>query len=209
MRDAGWVGWAGTTLGDRREARRARLLEVGLELLGREGAGAVTVRSVCRHAKLTDRYFYESFPDRSALLVAVFEEVATEARQAIAEATDSGPAWPAAVARRAVEAFLGVLLDDPRKGRVLLLESFTEPALSRRAFELQPLFTDLIRAHLASPTHPEAEMTATALIGALANLFRRWLDGDLPADRAAVTDYVVQLLLVLAIPQPASAGDAG
>jgi AcrR family transcriptional regulator len=135
--------------------------------------------------------------------------VAGEARTAIEDATASAPPDPAVVARRAVEAFLAVVIDDPRKGRILLLESLTEPTLGRRGLELQPLFADLIRAHLASPGDPEAELTATALIGALANLFRRWLDGDLPADRGDMTDYVVQLLLILSTPRPVAAGGAG
>ena len=54
-------GWAGTTLADRRADRRRRLLDVGLDLLGSRGSAAVSVRSVCRTAQLTDRYFYESF----------------------------------------------------------------------------------------------------------------------------------------------------
>lgn len=70
----------------RRDARRRRLLEVGFELLGGQRSAAVAVRSVCRHAKLIDRYFYQSFADPDELLVAVYDMVAEEARDVLVSA---------------------------------------------------------------------------------------------------------------------------
>ncbi|MCW2985532.1 MAG: transcriptional regulator, TetR family, partial [Conexibacter sp.] len=67
--------WAGSTLEDRAAARRAALLEAGVELLGTEGAAGVTVRAACRATKLSERYFYESFDGRDALLRAVHAQV--------------------------------------------------------------------------------------------------------------------------------------
>lgn len=198
--------WGGTTLDVRRDARRRRLMEVGFELLGGQGSAAVTVRSVCRHAKLTDRYFYESFADREELLVAVYDQVAEEARDVLAGAvadavTGAGRGDPETIARAAVESFLGLITGDPRKGRVLLLVPMTDAALSARAVELMPMFAELIRVQLAAngsavPEAPlEERMTATALIGALSNLFIRWLDGTLAASEPELTDYCVRMLL--------------
>ena len=83
-------GWAGTTLEGRRGQRREQLIEAGLDLLGTHGAAAVSVRSVCRHARLTDRYFYESFADRGELLLAVYDRVAAQAADALVQAAASG-----------------------------------------------------------------------------------------------------------------------
>lgn len=189
--------WAGTTLADRQAERRTKLLDVGLELLGTQGSAGVTVRSVCRIAKLTDRYFYENFADREALLLAVYDRVATEASEALLAAVADAPADLTARSRAAVEAFLGVLTDDPRKGRVLLLEPLTDATLGMRGVALSPMFAELVRAQLgpqAGSPHA-ARLTATALIGALANLFIRWLDGALDVDRVELTDYCVRLLV--------------
>lgn len=198
-------GWAGTSLADRRAQRRERLLDAGLELLGTDGSAAVTVRSVCRRAMLTDRYFYENFADRDALLLAVYDQVAAQASTALVEAVaHAGPDLEQS-ARAAVEAFLAVLTDDPRKGRVLLLEPLTDPTLGMRGIALTPMFTELVRAQLGSdtsrtsPASPDgAQLTATALIGALANLFIRWLDGSVAVDRARLIDYCVRLLVTSA-----------
>ncbi|MDT7680229.1 MAG: hypothetical protein QOG57_539, partial [Pseudonocardiales bacterium] len=204
--------WGGTTLDTRRDTRRRRLLEVGFELLGGQGSAAVTVRSVCRHAKLTDRYFYENFADRDGLLVAVYQQVAEQFRDAMAVAVGAavaeaapGPVAPEAVARSAVLAFVGLLTGDPRKGRVLLLAPMTDAALSAHAVGLMPMFGELIRVQLAAApggaqttTALDERMTATALIGALSNLFVRWLDGTLEASEQELTDYCVRLLLTAA-----------
>lgn len=209
--------WGGTTLDARREARRERLLEVGFELLGGPGgSAAVTVRSVCRHAKLTDRYFYENFADRDELLTEVYDRVGAAAQQALAEAVaaPADPATPDARVRVAVRAFLELLTSDPRKGRILLLAPMTDPALSRRALRLQPVFGELIRVQLAAAHPPEPDelaqrLTASALIGALSNLFVRWLDGSLAASADQLTDYCVRLLLhsvPLAHPHPRESG---
>lgn len=190
------MGWAGTTLADRRAERVRRLLEAGLDLLGTEGSAAVTVRSVCRAAQLTDRYFYENFVDREALLLAVYDEVAAEAEQTLARAAaEAGADDPAKLARAAVEAFLDLLTTDPRKGRVLLLEPLTDPTLGARSAAVSPAFAELIRAQLGAGDDVAAQLTATALVGAMANLFIRWLDGSLPVARAVLTDYCVRLLV--------------
>ncbi|WP_059009273.1 TetR/AcrR family transcriptional regulator [Streptomyces specialis] len=179
--------WAGTTLDARRAARRRALLDTALDLAGTDGCAAVTVRSMCRTAKLTDRYFYESFASRDDLLLALYDEVAAEALAALRAASPD--------TRAAVEGFLAVLADDPRKGRVLLLEPLTDPVLGRRGSELMPVFADLVGAHLGiDPVAPDTRMTATAIIGALTSLFTRWLEGALQADRERLTAYCVRLL---------------
>ena len=188
--------WAGTTLADRRAARREKLLGVGLDLLGTGGSTAVTVRSVCRQAGLTDRYFYENFADREALLLAVFDRVAQEAGTALVTAVAAAPDDPTRRARAAVDAFLQVIVDDPRRGRILLLEPLTDPTLGMRGVALAPMFTELVRAELGRRgSAAGAQLTATALIGALANLFVRWLDGSLDVSRRRLRDYCVRLLV--------------
>lgn len=189
-------GWAGTTLADRRAERRRRLLDVGLDLLGTQGSATVSVRSVCRAARLTDRYFYENFPDRDALVAAVYDEVAYEAGQVLIDAV-AGAAEPTdvGVARAAVDAFLELITGDPRKGRVLLLEPLADQVLGARSVALSPAFARIISAQLGGDDDVAAQLTATAIVGAMANLLIRWLDGSLVIDRAGLGDYCVRLLV--------------
>ena len=186
-------GWAGTTLDARRAARRRQLLDAGLELLGTGGVPALTVRSVCRQAGLTDRYFYENFADRTELMLAVFDEVAAEAATTLLAAAASGRD-DAAVARAAVDAFLSLIADDPRKGRVLLLAPLTDQTLGAHGVAAAPAFAQIVQRRL-DPAGADAALIGTAVVGALTNLFIRWLDGSQPVDRDHLADFCVRLLL--------------
>ncbi|HJQ47933.1 MAG TPA: TetR family transcriptional regulator [Amycolatopsis sp.] len=187
--------WGGTTLDDRRAARREKLLAAGLDLLGTQGSAAVSVRAVCRHAKLTERYFYESFTDREDLVLAVYEQVAREARQVLIDAVPDPRAAATTRAEAAVTAFVELMVDDPRTGRVLLLAPITDPTLSARGVALLPTFAALIREQL--PDHldaPDRELTAAGLVGALTNLFTGYLGGGLKVSRDRLIAHCVALL---------------
>ncbi len=167
--------------------RRDELIAAGVKLLGAEGGPALTVRAVCREAGLTERYFYESFADRDEFVRAVYDEVCTRAMAALRTAD---------TAREAVERFVGLMVDDPTGGRVLLLAPSSEPALSRSGAEWMPSFIELLQHKLTRITDPAAQaMTATALIGALTTLFTAYLDGRLSVTREQFIDYCVDLLL--------------
>jgi AcrR family transcriptional regulator len=197
--------WGGTTLEDRAAARRAALLAAGVELLGTEGAAGVSVRAVCRTSKLSERYFYESFPDgRDALLRAVHEQVAGEAREAIVAAVaEHGPGDDeGSLAYAAVAAFTAFLEADPRRGRVLLSESFSDTVLARHDVELVPAFAAVlvaqIRALPDAPDAVDAELTAVALLGALRNLYLAWLTGDPPISSARLNAHAARLVIAAA-----------
>ncbi|WP_116205063.1 TetR/AcrR family transcriptional regulator [Amycolatopsis circi] len=186
--------WAGTTLDDRKAQRRAQLLAAGLDLLGAQGSAAVSVRAVCRSAKLTERYFYESFADRESLVAAVYEDVGDQARQALADAV-SGEADPSRRAERAVTAFVELMLDDPRKGRVLLLAPLTDPALTSRGLHLLPAFTTLVGEQLSRGDETGRQLVAIGLVGALSNVFIAYLDGTLKVSRERLVEHCVKLVL--------------
>ena len=62
----------GLSLSERKEARREKLIEAGIATYGTQGFFSVTVKDVCNEAKLTERYFYESFKKSEELFQTVF-----------------------------------------------------------------------------------------------------------------------------------------
>ncbi len=206
MGAAGQRRWAGTTLDVRRATRREQLIEAGFALLGEQGAGAVTVRGVARAAQLSERYFYESFTDRDALLLAVHDRVAEQARAVIAEAVgtavQAAPGDLDAPAVAGLEAFTDFLEEDNRRGRVLLQEAFADEALVRHGIELLPSFTALLVEQISTrfdgPDSVDAQLSATALVGALAHLYLGWLDGSLAVSRARLIRHASRLLVAAA-----------
>jgi AcrR family transcriptional regulator len=214
MSDQGQRTWAGTTLDDRQATRRDQLIEAGFALMGEHGAGAVTVRGVTRAAKLSERYFYESFEDRDELLLAVHDRVGEQARAAITEAVTAAAAStvargttgdpgartdPEAVAVAGLSAFTDFLEEDPRRGRVLLQEAFANETLVRHGVEVVPTFAALlveqISASFEGPDETDAALSAVALVGALSHLYLGWLDGTLQVTRERLVRHATQLIV--------------
>jgi AcrR family transcriptional regulator len=67
--------YRGVPADERREVRRQALIETALDCLHADGLAGVSVRSICARARLTPRYFYESFEDLDQLLVATIDAV--------------------------------------------------------------------------------------------------------------------------------------
>ncbi len=186
--------WSGVPLPDRQALRRDQLIAAGVTLLGGEGGPALTVRAVCRQANLTERYFYESFSDRDQFVRAVYDDVCNRAMTALMSANTP---------REAVETFVSLMVDDPMRGRVLLLAPEVEPVLIHSGAEWMPTFIELVQEKLTAISDPTIQnMVATGLIGALTALFTSYLDGRLTASREQFIDYCVDLLLTRAASYP-------
>jgi AcrR family transcriptional regulator len=184
--------WSGVPLRDRQTLRRGELITAGVALLGSRGGPALTVRAVCRAAGLTERYFYESFSDRDEYVAAVYDDVCNSAMSTLMK-SDSP--------RDAVERFVALMVDDPTRGRVLLLAPEAEPVLAHSGAEWMPNFIELLQRKLTRITDPTIQaMAATGLIGALSALFTAYLDGRLAATREQFIDHCVELLLSGAAP---------
>ncbi|MEZ0363171.1 TetR/AcrR family transcriptional regulator [Mycobacterium sp. pUA109] len=179
--------WAGVPLEDRQALRRDELIAAGVRLLGDEHGPALTVRAVCRQAGLTERYFYESFTDRDEFVRAVYDDVCGRAMSTL---------MSAGTPRDAVEQFVALMVDDPVRGRVLLLAPEVEPVLTRSGAEWMPNFIELLQRKLTRIGDPVLQaMVATSLIGGLTALFTAYLNGRLTATRAQFIDYCVNMLL--------------
>ncbi|HET9876519.1 MAG TPA: TetR/AcrR family transcriptional regulator, partial [Mycobacterium sp.] len=179
--------WSGVPLPDRQALRRGELIAAGVQLLGDERGPALTVRAVCRRAGLTERYFYESFADRDEFVRAVYDDVCAGAISALSAAQTP---------REAVERFVALMVDDPVRGRVLLLAPESEPILVRSGAEWMPGFIELLQHKLTRIGDPVLQnMVATSLIGGLTALFTAYLNGRLAATRAQFIDYCVGMLL--------------
>ena len=192
--------YGGVPAEKRRAERRVRLIEAALDLAGTEGWQAATVRAVCARARLTPRYFYESFENRDALLLAVFDELAAEAAERVLEAVTAAPDEAEAKSRAAVAAFVDLLVEDPRKSRILFMEAMGHEALMRRRLDGLKMFAGLIAGQARAFYRPPAgsdrlvETTALLLAGGLAELLIAWVDGDLDSTRDELVDDCAALL---------------
>jgi AcrR family transcriptional regulator len=193
--------YRGVPADERRAERRERLLDAGLDLLGTEGWQATTVRGVCERARLNPRYFYESFSGLDELLVAVFDRIAEELVGAVVAAIERSPDDPEATARAAIGGFVELLTEDPRKGRVAVVEAMGSEALMRRRLDTVQQGVELVAAYgrgleAARGVDEEAvQHTAQMLVGGLVEALLAWFEGRLDVSRERLVEHCAALFV--------------
>lgn len=193
--------YRGVSAQERAAARRTRLLEAALAVWADQDT-RTTMTAVCAEAGLSERYFYESFSGLDALLEALMNDIAAEIEETCRAAADRAGEDPAARVRASIRAFVRLLLDDPRKGRVAIVESVAVPKLRRRRTELLRHLAHQsaveARERLGSSRSSNEDETAGLLfIGGMAELVTAWLDGALAASEDEIVDAASRALLGL------------
>jgi AcrR family transcriptional regulator len=197
------VRWVGLSADERRAERRALLVAAAFELLGTEGWAGTTVRAVCQEAELNPRYFYESFSDLDALVIAVYEHVVAELWAAVVAAQEAAPDDRAAQARATIEAIVAFVDDDRRRARVLYVEALGNEALNLRRIEAGKTLAAAVAAHGRARARewPEGEhidlVAASMLVGGMSEVLVTWLDGRIDAQRDQLVDDLVDVALAI------------
>lgn len=194
--------YRGVSAAERAAARRTRLLEAALAVWA-DPETRTTMTAVCAAAGLSERYFYESFSGLDALLEAVMNDIAAEIEETSRGAADEAGADPEARVRASIRAFVRLLLDDPRKGRVAIVESVAVPKLRKRRTELlrhlahQSALEARERLGPSGRSENEDETAGLLFIGGMAELVAAWLDGSLKASEDEIVDAASRALLGL------------
>ncbi|MDV7246408.1 MULTISPECIES: TetR/AcrR family transcriptional regulator [Rhodococcus] len=185
--------YRGRSSQERAADRRARLLEAGLQLFGTVGDKA-TMTAICAEAKLTERYFYESFRSRDDLLVQVIEGIAEEVREAAHATLQTVTGDPEVRARAAIATFVEILTEDPRKGRVSIIESAGAEPLRTRRRQLLRAFASMVAEESKALygdrawSSPQDEITALLFVGGLSELITAWLNGEIEVSPEQIVD---------------------
>lgn len=193
--------YRGVSHEDRIAERRETLIATGLDCLHEDGLSGVSVRSICVRARLSPRYFYESFADLDALLLALIDSVAAEVATAAVEVIRAaGPALADQV-RAAVDAGYGVVATDRRKATALLVAAAGHGRLAERRQQIVVDYAELALANLTplASLRDREQATATALflMGGAGELIAAALSGRLRLSRAAVVDQLAALWLAV------------
>jgi AcrR family transcriptional regulator len=174
-------------------------MDAAFTLLGTAGWSGTSVRAVCQRAELNPRYFYESFDDLDALVLAVYDRVIEEMTASVLAAIDSSPDAPAEQLRAIVAATVAFMDDDRRRARIVYVEALGNEALNRRRIETGHEIVAFVQAFGRSrePGHLGA-VAAPILVGGFSELLVSWLEGRLPLAREQLIDDATTLFLALA-----------
>ncbi|MDO8188967.1 TetR family transcriptional regulator [Conexibacter sp. JD483] len=182
--------------------RRARLLSAALEEIAAGGVAALSVRATCTRAGLTRRYFYESFSDLDALLVAAFDDLHREIADAIVAALAAVQGAPFdARARAAIGAGLTIVLETPAKARLLVAAGGEHGALAARRADAVDAFATLVADAIATPPGPAAPaspIAARMVTGGLIETVDAWLRGAVELTEQELVAEAARLASALA-----------
>lgn len=196
--------YRGVALVDRVAERRAALIETGLDCLHADGLSGVSVRSICARARLTPRYFYESFAGLDELLVAVVDAVAAEVAVRALEAVALAPPDTTAQVHAAIDAGYGVVATDQRKATALLVAAAGHGPLAARRQQIVAEYAQLALANLpafaALGDRRSATATALFLMGGAGELISAVLSGRVRLSRTAVVDRLTSLWTAVLLP---------
>lgn len=188
--------YAGKSAEERRSERSQALLDAARELWREHGWSGVTMRAVCSRARLTDRYFYQNFADRDALLVAVAEQERDATLGLLLEAiTPHVDDSPFEQLRAALTAVVGHIANDPVSAQILFGGHASNAVLGKfRRDTIQvvvDVFVELARPYLL-PTAREDEFRVNLLlgIGGFVEAVSAWRAGIIEVD----VDELVEML---------------
>lgn len=187
--------YGGETGTARAARRRAALTDAALDLVAEGGWERVTVRAVCARARLNDRYFYESFAGRDALLLAARDDIAAGALRALWRAIE-GTA-PKERVRGVVEAVIDFFTEDPRRGHLMF---DAHPALRGRRGEMLRTLSRIVAEQateilgVRAAPQPDRGLGALTLVSGTMEVFAGWLRGEVDVGREHLADFLVAMV---------------
>lgn len=175
----------GLALEERQQIRRQKLIEAGLQVYGTDGFFSVTIKDICKEAKLTERYFYESFKRSEELFQAVYLQLINDLQKSIVEAVTGRVPDQEQMIEAGLTTLLTVLRDDPRIARILFIDAILVHELHGKTIhESMSLFDRTIFdfLNLLFPNkianNSQIFFIASGLNGYVTQIAMRWISSD-------------------------------
>lgn len=191
--------YGGASAPDRARERREKLIAAAFEVIGTRGFKAATVRAVCAEAELTQRYYYEAFGDAEDMLVEIYHRQLVRIESTLIQAA-LGPGNIAEKPAQVLNAFLSLLAQDPRIGRIVFFEILgVSPRIDKIYLAGSERFVGLIAASLIpflmKLTKPlDAELLARAAVGGVINVASHWQLDNFRTSKKKIVDNLTALL---------------
>ena len=173
----------GMSLTERKRVRREKLIEAGIEAYGTHGFFSVTVKDICNEAKLTERYFYESFKKSENLFQTIFLQLIDKMQHTLMQSIMQGTPDPLKMIDSGLTGFFKMLHDDPRMARIIYIDAMLVQELHNHATiqETMGQFDRMIHAFvmLMMPktrlSEKEISLISTGLNGYVTQVAVRWV----------------------------------
>src|SRR5215469_5034730 len=157
---------------------------------------------VCEAAGLTERYFYESFTNSEALLVAAFDTVSHRVLASLREVCKAHTGTAEARGKAVLRAYYQILKDDPDGARLFVIEiARVGPAVDEVWAALLREFGELLTQAVArdrAAMRASNELVRTGAVGAMVQIAKVWIRSGYARSVDAVASDALRLCRVLA-----------
>lgn len=191
--------YGGKSAEQRRAERRALLVESALEIWQEQGWAAVTMRGVCAQAGLTDRYFYESFADRDALLGTVWDQMRDQTLAMLVDAIDAvADRGALEQLRAALDAVVHHIADEPARAQIIFGDHAGSAVLEQRRRDTVQMATELMMGMARPFLREGADERALRInvllgIGGFVELMLAWRSGLVEATTDQIVDHLADV----------------
>lgn len=173
----------GLSLTERKQLRREKLIEAGIQAYGTHGFFSVTVKDICNEAKLTERYFYESFKKSEQLFQTIFLKQIDELQHNVMHAIMQASGHSEKMIDAGLTALLTTLKDNPKMARIIYIDAMLVQELHNQATiqETMQRFDRMIHAFVMlmmpqlNRSEQEISLIATGLNGYVTQIAIRWV----------------------------------
>ena len=187
--------YGGASAQERAQERRQRLMAAAFDVFGQQGYRQTTMRLICAQARLADRYFYEHFASTHDCYVAVHTQACLEAALFVEQAIRSLPGDLLLRSRGGITAFFEHIRSDPRRARILILDSSASGLSAQQRLDQQYSFVvELLKSRFRQRyphafSKPNLEYVVLGCMGMITNTAMRWIERDFADPIDTVVDH--------------------
>lgn len=168
----------------RKQAHRAKILQMGIRLFGKQGYHATTVPRIVRAAGSSTGSFYFYFRNKDDIFASALEAIGEQIAIVLNKAIASAQGNTISQMQLAVEAFILFLAEHPDEARILIIES---SGLSARLAKVR---RSIIASHCRSVEKALASISgslqklnprviASCWVGAVLESVYQWLESPI------------------------------
>lgn len=188
--------YGGVSGEERSRQRREKLLESSLEVFGTLGQEKATMRDICAHSRLAERYFYENFANTSeafdAVCLMLSKELLGALEQAVSQVSGDQAMHKVAVC---LKVYFNFIKEDPRRARIMLLDA---PRLGHNNIhqdgssmgEYAQFMVGIVKAYQPKlPASVNMDLVTTGLIGMAAQTGITWYHSGFKTSVAQLVEH--------------------
>jgi AcrR family transcriptional regulator len=186
-----------------REDRRSAVMDAMVQLALEDGYTNITDAEIARAAAVSTEAFHREFPNKEECLLAVVDEFAAEAHDAVRRATRNDTEWPEAV-HKGVEALIGYCAAHPGLVKLSFIDLFDAGnGMVERVSGVLDGFINVMTERIPEPQRAP-NVAAEAIMGAIWAILSSYAPHDRLRYLPCLVDHLTFLILAPYIaPRPA------